>query len=381
MLANLLLVLIGIDGNEANVNNRVGSNIYAFEILRGIKNLDKEDKFEIYLREKPLPDLPKEDNKWKYKVFGPKKFWTQFALPLRLFLQSKKPDVFFTPGHYAPRFCPVPSVISILDTSYLLFPNYFKKRDLIQLKLWTSYSINNAKKIITISNSTKKDIVKYYKINRDKITVIYPGYDEDRFNQNLSSVKTSGILEKYKINKPFILFVGTIQPRKNLIRLIDAYKNISKKNKDINLVIAGKMGWLYDRIVDEVNKNNSNIKLVGYVEDKDLPFLYKEARCFVLPSLYEGFGIPAVEAMAVGCPVIVSNVSSLPEIVEDAGIAIDPIDTKSIKEGIERALNLKEEEKNILIAKGLQRAKLFSWEKCAEDTLKILKEVVNENNN
>ena len=194
-------MLIGIDGNEANIKNRVGVGEYAFQVLKHLKKFQipptspeaprgktstsprfrgaSKLQFQIYLKENPLPDLPKETEGWKYKVFGPKKFWTQFALPLNLYLSRPRPDVFFTPSHYAPRFCPVPCVISIMDLSFLKFPEMFRKKDLFQLKHWTAYSVKRAVRILTISKATKDDIIRYYKVPEEKIVVTYLGYKKD----------------------------------------------------------------------------------------------------------------------------------------------------------------------------------------------------------
>jgi len=376
-------VIIGIDGNEANIKNRVGSNTYAFNVLCGLeKNKVINQQYEIFLRDQPLSDMPKERNGWKYNVFGPKRLWTQFALPLNLFLNKKKPDVFYSPGHYAPRFSQIPSIITILDTSYLLFPKLFRLRDLIQLKSWSSYGIKNAKKIIAISNSTKNDIIKYYRVKENKIEIIYPGYDKDRYYYDLDSSIVQKTLDKYKIKKPYILFVGTIQPRKNLSGLIEAFNILNKSIKDINLVIAGKTGWLYKDIISKIHQNKEgNILLTGFVDNNDLPYLYKGALCYVLPSLYEGFGIPVLEAMAVGCPVIVSNNSSLPEIVEDGGILINPEKKESITDGLYNIINMDNKTKESLINKGLTRVKKFSWENCLERIQNVIKEVCYENNN
>jgi glycosyltransferase involved in cell wall biosynthesis len=177
-------MLIGIDGNEANATRRVGVGQYAFQVLKHLEDQrpkTKDQKFYIYLKEEPLWDLPEETGWWKYKVFGPKKLWTQLALPLSLYLGKPRPDVFFTPSHYAPRFCPCPSVVSIMDLAFFKFPEYFRKRDLTQLKSWTAYSVRKAAKILTISEATKNDIIKYYKATKDKIVVTYPGYDREKF--------------------------------------------------------------------------------------------------------------------------------------------------------------------------------------------------------
>lgn len=368
-------MLIGLDGNEANVENRVGSGVYAFELLKEFSK-NKKHQFLIYLKEKPLVDLPKENSHFKYKVFGPRKLWTQFALPLKL-TTGNRPDIFFSMGHYGPRFSPVPYVITIFDLSYLHYPEMFNQNDLYQLKNWSKYSIQNSAHIFAISKSTKGDIVKNYGVSSSKISVTYMGFDEKRFKpQPKAEVKLAK--NKYKIKGGYIIFVGTIQPRKNIERLIEAFKIISDKIKDISLVIGGKKGWLYESILEKAKKERIAQKVIftDFVSEQDLPALITGAKIYVLPSLWEGFGIPVIEAQACGVPVVVSNTSSLPEVVEDSGILIDSSSVKSIAQGIEESLDPKT--RLVLVGKGYKNVKRFSWEKCAKETLWVLEKVASK---
>lgn len=362
-------MIIGIDGNEANVQRKVGIGEYAFELLkqfeqfripasqRGEQNLE----FRIYLKNKPREEMPKEREGWKYRVIGPKKFWTQFALPLELFFH-KRPDVFFTPSHYAPRFSPIKTAISVMDLSYIHFPQLFKRSDLYQLKNWTAYSIRNASKVFTISKASKDDIIKTYRISGQKVVVTYPGI------KKLSNMAAKN--NKLTIEGEYILFVGTLQPRKNISRLIEAF---SKIKKGVSLVIVGKKGWLYDEILEAPKKFNveNRVKFLDFIEDEDLPQLYKKALCFVLPSLYEGFGLPVLEAMKYGCPVVTSNISSLPEAGGDAVLYVNPLDVEDIRKSLELIIN-NSELRHKLIKKGYEQVKKFSWEKTARETLKAL---------
>jgi len=397
-------MLIGIDGNEANVEKKVGIGEYSFELLKqfSIFNFQfsiksKNINFQIYLKNEPLPDLPKQNKSWKYKIVQPKKLWTQFALPLNLYLTRPRPDVFFTPSHYAPRFSPVPTVVSIMDLSYIHFPEMFKRRDLYQLRNWTAYSVRNAKKVLTISQASKDDIIKEYRVPEDKVVVTYPGVKSEvrnpkfETNSKYKIQMTKLISEKYGIEGDYVLFVGTLQPRKNLLRLIEAFSRIchpelvsgsqSKRDSDLRqndteLVIVGKKGWLYEEILEAPKKFGveDKVKFLDYVSDEDLPLLYKNALCFVLPSLYEGFGLPVLEAMQYGCPVITSNVSSLPEAGGGAALYVDPLNVDDISRNLELIIN-NSELRNKLIKKGYEQVKKFSWEKTAKETLSVLEKV------
>ncbi len=386
-------MIIGIDGNEANEKRRVGIGEYAYQLLnhlyfyqKKIKNshlLDKRGKIVIYLKNNPQSDLPKETNWWKYQVFGPKKLWTQFALPLKLFLERDKADVFFTPTHYAPRFSPCKCVISIMDLSFIYYPQMFKKSDLFQLTNWTKYSVRKAEAILTISHFSKKAIVDYYQIPSNKVFVTYPGYDDKSYKIKAESSgdkdKISKIKAKYGIDKNFLLFVGTLQPRKNICRLIEAFNQIFRcRKKPLQLVIVGKKGWLYNEIFQKVNLFELEKKVIftGYIPADELSYLYQAAECFILVSLYEGFGLPVIEAMACGCPVIVSHTSSLPEVVGDAGIIVNPNIVSDITSAISKILDMPSDIRKDIVKKGLDRVKRFSWKKCAKETMQILESVV-----
>ncbi|MBI2327783.1 glycosyltransferase family 4 protein [Candidatus Curtissbacteria bacterium] len=448
-------MLIGIDGNEANVKQRVGSGQYAFELLRQFHLMSMRAKrsnlhlrhsgersdsridsgqarmtkmenvilgseatpeskkvpdrtFLIYLKEPPLPDLPQETENFKYKVFGPKKFWTQFALPIRLSV-GERPQVFFSMAHYGPRFSKVPYVVTIHDLSYLHYPEFFKKNDLYQLTSWSKYSIENSVHIIAVSETTKKDIVKNYGVAPSKISVTYEGYDSKRFKPQSQSA-IDKVKKRYGISGSYIIFVGTLQPRKNLERLIEAFSLLpasevgfdSSEVSNLKLVIVGKKGWLYDSIFEKVKQLKLDDKVIftDYVPDDDLPALIAGAKVYVLPSLWEGFGIPVIEAQACGVPTVVSNTSSLPEIIgavsftpevksrrhleNTSGVGqiasamlVDPQNVDSIVASIKKVL-IDEKTRSDLIKKGFANIKRFSWQKCAEQTLEVLEKVASK---
>ena len=367
------MIKIGVDGNEANVEKRVGVSVYAFNLLKYFSRVaDRKTLFNIYLKSVPLSDLPKENKYFKYKVIKGKFLWSQIYLPLELYL-NKNIDAYFSPAHYLPRFCPVPQVVTIHDLAYFYYPEDFTKRDLWQLKNWTKLAINQAKNIIAVSKTTKKDIIKNYGVDKEKVTVIYNG-----FEKQISELKNENLkfIEKFKLkNEKYILFVGTIQPRKNLEVLIDAFDKFIQTSKNFKLVIVGKKGWLYKDIFEKVNmmKPGKKVIFADYVSDPELIWLYINAFCLVLPSLYEGFGIPVLEAMNYGCPTVISTTSSLPEIGGDASLYFNPKNPNELLEKL-KSLEENKELRKVLIAKGRQRIKDFSWEKCGRETLEVIKQ-------
>ncbi len=372
-------MLIGIDGNEANVDRRVGIGEYAYELLEYFSRIKNQDiKFRIYLKDAPRGDLPKSSKNWEYVVVKPRRLWTQIGLPIYLFTHSK-PDIFFTPSHYSPRFSPVPTVVSVMDLSYVHYPELFAKKDLYQLTEWTKYSVLSAKKVFTISESSKNDIIKYYRKRPEDVVVTYLGIKNSESKVQVSKLSMEDVQKKFDLPKKYVLFVGTIQPRKNIGRLIDAFAAVVKKHKDVSLVIVGKKGWLYEPILEEPKKMGieSNVKFLDFVSNDELAVLYKNAICYCLPSLYEGFGLPVLEAMQHGCPVITSNVSSLPEAGGDACLYVDPESASDIARKIVTLIDNPKLRKQ-LQEKGYKHIKKFSWERTAKETIKVLEEVAGQ---
>jgi len=399
---------IALIGYEANIKNRVGSNQYAFELMKALYELDQKNQYTVFLPTPPLSDLPPSKSNWQYRVVGPRKFWNLFGLPLALWQQKPKPDVVFNPGHYCPLVFPAPLVVSIMDLGYLHYPEHFTKKIYWKLKFWTALSIKRATHLLTISQSTKNDIIKYYRVDSNKITVGYPGYDREKFKspfgpssgrgQN-SKVKIEEVKKKYKIKGDYILSLSTLKPSKNIEGLLEAFKIVlseetgdgsqerGEKNSklrtqnsclagrqvELKLVIAGKKGWLFEKIFEKVKELGLKDKVIftGFVEEKEVPALMAGAKVFVMPSFWEGFGIPVVEAMACGTPVVVSKTGSLPEIVGQAGVLIDPYNPEDIALGIKKAM----EEKNKLTARGLEQSCQFNWLNCAKEVIEVLNDI------
>ena len=385
---------VWIDGYEANVLQRLGSSQIAFELIRNLEKIDRKNDYTILLPAPPLQDLPKEREGWKYKILRPKRLWTKIALPFALYTANIKPDLIFSPTHYIPRFAPsnVKRVVTIFDLSFLHFPEMFTKKDLWQLKNWTKFSAENADHIITISECSKNDIVKQYKSVKESITVAYPGYDKKKFVvfSKLSSTERSSefvvkeVKKKYKVGDNYIIYIGTIQPRKNLLRLIEAFARMVKDINNLELVVVGKtkgegkQGWMYEDIL-RAPKNlgiEERVKFLGFVPTDNLSVLLSGATAFIQPSLWEGFGIPVVEAMASGTPVIVSDVSSLPEVVGKAGLLVDPYSIDQIEQAI-RTISTDKKLRQKYSKEGIVQAKKFSWEKMAKEVLKVFERIVN----
>lgn len=368
-------MLIGIDGNEANILSRVGVGQFAFNILWQLSKLDHQNQYYIYLKDSPLPDLPPTSPNWQYKVFGPRKFWTKIALPFRLYTQKEKLSLFYSLSHYSPKASPFPTIPTIHDLGYLDFPSQFQKKDLYQLTSWTKDSLKKANHIVTVSQFTKDEICRIYNINPKMITVAFNGVAPLIPSNPSDDLE---ILTKYKIKKPYFLYLGTLKPSKNLPFLIDAYSKflkLKKENSKFSLVIAGKKGWLFDAIYQLVSTNHLQNKIVftDYINDLDRYSLYRQAAATVIPSVYEGFGIPAIESMQVGTPVIVSNIPAFREVCQSAALYINAKDPLSLVKQLQYISQITPAQKKILTKPGLVQANKFTWENSAKVILEVFK--------
>lgn len=358
---------IGIDGNEANVSQPVGSNIFAARLIESIVK-HSVLPVKVYLKSLPKPHMPQEDVQLQYRIIGPERpAWTQWRLPLELYSSKPRPRVFFSPGHYAPRFCPVPSVVTILDLAFLKYPETFKKKTLRQLIDWTSYSIKQAASVVTISQSTKTDVVNYYHLDPEKVSVCYPGSNLEYAKSHCLSVNPGlDLPEKY------IVFVGTLQPRKNLKRLLTVFDKLILKHRDLHLVLVGKAWHQFNQVK---LGDHRNVKLLGYLTNQELIEVLTKSQGLVMPSLYEGFGLPVLEAMQLGVLVAVSDTSSLPEITGDWPFLFNPKNSREMYIALNQMISIDNSNKKKLVRIGKIRAKRFSWDNCAKDILEVLKNV------
>lgn len=367
---------IGIDANEANHNVRVGVGQYAFNVIWELYRQNKDNTYHLYLKQPPLSDMPPQSDNWQYHVFGPQKLWTVIGLPIRLFTQSIKLDCFWSPSHYSPRFSPVPTIPTIHDLGYLESQDQFNSKDIYQLINWTKRSIFSARHIVAVSEFTKSEINRVYNIDLSKISVVPNGVGDIPVttDKDFSNVK-----KKFCITNAYFLYLGTLKPNKNIPFLIQSFSDFLKlqKSKDsqFQLVIAGKKGWQYDTIFSHVTANHleKSVIFTDYISELEKWTLYKNAIASVLPSTYEGFGIPAIESQKSKVPVIASDIPAYREVLEDSAIIIDPHDTSSLTQAlidIQSPLLRKK-----LIALGTAKANHYTWANSAKMLISLFNRV------
>jgi glycosyltransferase involved in cell wall biosynthesis len=284
--------------------------------------------------------------------------------------------LFHAPGFVLPLFNSLPGVVTVHDLAYLLYPAHFPTKRRHYFQWLVPPSLRRARRIITVSENSKRDLCRLLAVPEEKVRVIYNGV-EPQFRVATQPALVERVRAKYELPPKIVLSVGVLEPRKNLERLVQAFALLRQRGIEHRLVLVGAAGWGYEnllRLPRELGLDDA-VRFLGFVSQADLPLLYNAADLFVYPSLYEGFGLPALEAMACGTPVVVSHVSSLPEVVGDAGVLVDPHSVEGIAEAIYRCLRsdgLREE----LREAGLKQAARFSWHEAARQTLQVYREVL-----
>ncbi len=369
-------MIIGIDASRAFKRNKTGVEWYAYEVIRQmVKSAPKNARFALYCDKifGNRDSIPMEEcyPYFKYLRWPFKYLWTQGRLSLEMLFHP--PDVLFVPASAMPIIHPKNTIAAVHDVGFMKFPEAYGKWQRRYLKWSARFAARHAKKIITISEFSKREIVKYFGADKKKIAVIPLACDKQKFRVINDQQKINSVLRKYKISRPYILFVGRLEKKKNIAGLVKSFLRENKRSR-CKLVLAGAKGYGWAEAGELIRKNNiqNDVIIAGYVSDEDLPYLYNGAELFILPSLYEGFGMPILEAMACGVPVIASNTTSCPEVAGRAAVLVNPNDSQRLAEKMAEILG-DSEMRDRLRGRGLERVKEFSWEKCGRETLDIIR--------
>lgn len=369
-------MIIGVDAGGLGVSDKrlqTGVYVSVLELLKHLSKLDSTNKYLLYslipIDNKILKEL---GSNFKNKVVRPKKYWLSLSLSIEIF--RKKPDIFLGFNQALSRYHPEKSVVLVHDLAFEHFPDCYKDSG-SRLSRLTRFAVDHANIIVTPSIATKKDIVRFYGVREEKIEVIYHGITS-HFRPAIDR-KINSIKKKYKLNKPYFLFIGSLKPVKNIPRLLEGFSLfLTKTKKPYKLVLTGSDYWLDKEINERIKrlKLDDQVINLGFIPGKDLPALYSGCLAFVSPSLYEGFGLPILEAMACGVPVITSDRGAIPEIVENAAIIVNPLDGIDIS----RALIKVATDRKLVLSlrkRGIKRAKMFNWDNAANKYLNIIKKI------
>lgn len=371
---NLLSIFPGVSG---------GGQTYVENLLRTLSIIDSKHTYILFVNRINQDLFPRQERFIRVLCPVSKKnlffrlIWEQFFLPY--YLKKHKIDLLFSPTNFSPIFwLPTKSVLNICDVYWAHFKEFFSKTEYTLLKNLITFSARKADRIITISNYTKTEVIKYTKADEAKITAIHLGRGNMLFPSDSGKAPNETLFKQ--IGGKYILAVGRTHEHKNYLGLVEAFKLLKNKSAGagIKLVIAGIPGRQHKKLQAKIQSEAlaNDILLLGRVDDNQLSWLYKHADLFVFPSIYEGFGLPLLEAMAFGVPVTCSNITALPEIGGEAVLCFDPFDIRDISNKLEQLL-VSERLRNDLVKKGLERVKQFTWENTARKTLRVFEEVAN----
>ena len=379
-------MLIGIDASRALRARRTGTERYSLEIIRHLLRLPQAagHSWRLYTDGQDidaLQDLAVPASNVDICRMPARRLWTHRTLASEIV--RRPPDVLFVPAHVVPWLPPwrhlPPTVVTIHDLGYHVFPAAHTRSQRLYLELSTRWSVTAATRVIAVSQATAADLVRFYDVDLAKIDVVYEACAEPSI---VEPDRLADSQQRWRLRRPYALFVGTLQPRKNLVRLAQAYAQLLHRNSVAwDLVLAGAPGWLSDKLMADIEGMGlgDRLHLLGYVADDDLPALLQGARFFCYPSLFEGFGLPVLEAQSYGVPVMTSTNSSLPEVAGDAALLVDPTDVDAIAAAMLR-LSQDEALRQQLIEAGYANVKRFSWEKAARETLAVLEKAAKKTN-
>ncbi len=362
-------IIIGFDSSRAFLKKRTGTENYSYKLLKALAKIDRVNDYIIYTTDLHNLSTAVEQmyfpKNFRIVKIGWSRLWTQGGLGLQTF--KDKLDVLFIPAHTLPiiRKPGLKTVVTVHDLGSEYLPSMHQLKQRAYLSFMQKTQLKGTTKIIAVSRATKEDLVKKIGLKPGKIKVVYEGYDKKLFKPGSNDILVDSLI-------PYFLFVGTIQPRKNLERVIKAFSISHPWGVTTNLVIVGSKGWMSDKIYALPKKLGieDRVKFLGYVPEEKLPALYSNAQALVFPSLFEGFGLPILDAQACGCPVITSNLSSMPEVGGKGALYVDPYSVDDIVKGMVESQKSKVKSKKIKA--GFENIKRFSWEKCARETLKVL---------
>jgi glycosyltransferase involved in cell wall biosynthesis len=366
---------IGIDARKLH---DFGIGTYIRNLLKQLARIDQATEYILLCRPCDLAIVNELGVNFRAVAESSPNYSLAEQVRIPVALRRERVDLFHAPHYVLPPLTQCKSVVTIHDVIHLLFPQYLPGRlahAYARASLWAA--ARRADRILTVSETSKHDILRRFKVPAEKIVVIYNAIDE-RFNVQPSREQVQRVRERYQLDEQFVLYVGNIKPHKNLERLIDAFDRVRRSGFDhLRLLIIGDEISKYTalRRAVHVHKLHKAVRFLGFVPIETLAVLYRLADVFVFPSLYEGFGLPPLEAMASGAPVVTSNVSSLPEVVGDAALLVDPYDPESIADGIRQVLT-DDDLRATLRARGFAQARQYSWQRSIEHVHRIYTEIL-----
>lgn len=401
-------MIIGIDASRANLARRTGTEWYSFYLIKNLAETDRQNTYHLYLNQPARPELVEAVRanpnfsfvilNWPFPYF-----WTLGRLTLEMIF--RRPDVLFVPAHALPLFGPRRTVNTIHDLAFFREAKLYRsvpvkterpllrqlinflvrlvtlghyQSDSLDYLFWsTPFALRHAAKIIAVSRATKQEILDIYPwVDPRKIAVVWNGYNEQAYPPRDATLETiKNVLDKYGLESPYFLYVGRLEKKKNTAALVEAFALLRENHPEIKtkLLLIGDAGFGYDEVTYVIQEFNleTQVMMPGWVEEADLPYIFSGARAFVFPSRYEGFGIPILQALACGTPVLASALPVLREVAGEAALYFDPKSREAMAEALFR-IETEPDRRAALVAQGREWVKQFSWRRCAEETKKVL---------
>lgn len=365
--------LIGFDVTALACGYHSGVGRYTYQLLSALIDRHDEQRYALLANKPVTGPLPTGVIDRTNRSVVNRTWWMQFTAPR--IIGQLQPELCHFTNVVAPLKAPCPIVVTIHDAAILMNPHWQPLKSLLAVRAFLPSVARRADAIIAVSHSARRDLVSYLHLPPDKVHVVYEAA-ASQYRPIQNAVELDRVCRKYRLQEPFALYVGTIEPRKNLDRLVQAFGQVRSANRQLQLILVGQLGWKYRKVLKQIEDLGlqDRVRCLGYVPDEDLPAIYSLANFSVYPSLYEGFGLPIIESMACGTPVITSNQSSMAELGAGAALLIDPLQINSIADGFSRLLNDTTLQSELRVA-GLQRAAQYSWSRAAAETLKVYKSI------
>jgi len=382
-------MIIGIDASRAFLWNRTGIEEYAYQVISHLRDPLRAERVVLYVRHGQGPDFELPES-WEVRALRAPRFWTHIRLSIEMLLH--RPDVLFVPAHTVPLIHGKKSVVTVHGLEYEFSPESYSRWERFYMRAVIRFSCTAAETVIAVSENTKRDLMRLYGTPEEKIRVVYEGRltthnsqlttdnggtptPQSRVRDSSPQTGEQGNAEQGKEMALYFLFIGRIEERKNVRRIVEAFDILKKRNGvSHRLVLAGKPGYGYEDVKKaiEASAYRGDIVEMGYVDEAKKAEILAGADVFVFPSLYEGFGLPVIEAQSAGVPVVTSDISSLPEIGGEGALYADPLSAESIADCVWKLLSDPVLRGGIM-EKGRENANRFGWQKCAEEIADILR--------
>lgn len=369
---------IGVDATAMPLQ-RTGAGNYIFNLIQSLARVDRSNEYVIFGKAAHEVELGVDGPnvtfvRREFAGRGLRLAWEQLGLPTQV--KAHRLDVLHSPHYTMPLHHGARSVVTFCDMTFLLHPELHEPVKRYFFPAMMRWSARRADRLIAISESTRDDLVRLWSLDPARIAAIPLAADASY--RACTPEEVGAVCDRLGLTPgAYLLYVGVLEPRKNVDRLVEAFGRVADRLPDVSLVIAGRKGWMYDRIFAQVNALglHDRVRFTGYVASEDLPALYAGARLFAYPSRYEGFGLPVLEAMSCGAPVVTTRVSSMPEVAGDAAMLVPPDDVAALAEALLRVAG-DAALRASMSHKGLARARSFTWERCARETIQVYEQVM-----